>query len=332
MRLIRTAARVAIAALIIATPPTLMACASGKGGRPIRKAQGEVLAHVNGQPIDMISVNRLMKMIQMQGFTPPENTEGATPADKIKNFAIDRLIDREVALDDAYKRGIQADTAQVNQAFAQMKARSGMDSTLTKGLSDKEIRQNLADDLIVNKYFETTVIDSIQVSDAEMQTYFDGNPQQFVAPERVHARHILVMAAESATPEEKATARKKAEGILAEVKKPGADFGAIAREKSEDTGSGANGGDLGMVMRGQTVKPFEDAAFALEPGQISGVVESQFGYHIIKCEEKKPSEQMTLESIKPQLSQMLKQQKVQTSIQARLEALRKVAKIEKKKA
>ena len=332
MRLIRTAARVAIAALIIATPPTLMACASGKGGRPIRKAQGEVLAHVNGQPIDMISVNRLMKMIQMQGFTPPETTEGATPADKIKNFAVDRLIDREIALDDAFKRGIQADTADVNQAFAQMKAQAGMDSTLTRGLSDKEIRQNLADDLIVNKYFEKTVIDSIQVSDAELQAYFDGNPQQFVAPERVHARHILVLSAESASPDEKAAARKKAEGILAEVRKPGADFAAIAQAKSEDTQSGANGGDLGEVMRGRTVKAFEDAAFALEAGQISGVVETQFGFHIIKCEEKKPSEQMALAGIKDQLSQMLKQQKVQTSIQARLDALRLTAKIEKKKA
>lgn len=325
----RTLVGATLAALLLASPALMVACSpSGKGGRPVRKAQGAVLAKVNGQPIDQISTDRLVKMIQMQGFTPPPETAGATPEEKVRNFAIDRLVDRELALEDAFKRGVKPDSAKVNEAFSRMKMQLAQDSTLAQGQSEAEMRQNLADDLTVNDYFEKTVIDSLAVSDQELMDFFNQNPQMFMAPERVHARHILVMSPEGDPADKRAAARRKAEGLLADVKKAGADFAALAQNNSDDTASAQNGGDLGEVPRGQTVKPFEDALFGLESGQVSGVVETAYGYHIIKAEEKKPAEQMQLETVRTQLVQYLKNQKVQGAIQGRLDALRKSAKIE----
>lgn len=324
--------RAALAALLIASPVLLQACSSsGKGGRPVRKALGAVLAKVNGQPIDQVSTDRLIKMIQMQGFTPPPETAGATPEEKVRNFAIERLIDRELALGDAYKRGLKADSMQVSQAFDRMKMQLAQDSTLAQGQSEADMRQNLADDLIVNDYFQKTVIDSLTVPEAELKQYFDQNPQMFMAPERVHARHILIMSPEGDPAEKRAVARRKAESVLADARKPGADFAGLAQTNSDDTNSAQNGGDLGDVPRGQTVKPFEDALFALQPGELSGVVETAYGYHIIRAEERKAAEQMSLDSVKPQLQEFLKNQKVQGAIQARLDALRKTAKIEMSK-
>lgn len=100
---------------------------------------------------------------------------------------------------------------------------------------------------------------------------------------QVHARHILIKAEDSATPEAKAEAKKHAEQLLARAKK-GEDFASLARQFSEDTGSAKKGGDLGWNPKGRMVKPFDDAQFALKPGEISDLVQSTFGYHIIKVE------------------------------------------------
>lgn len=106
------------------------------------------------------------------------------------------------------------------------------------------------------------------------------NPKSFEAPEEVEASHILIRFGD-----DKEAAKAKAEAILVDLKN-GADFATVAKEKSEDPGSGAKGGDLGRFGRGRMVKPFEDAAFALKkPGELSGLVESQFGYHILKLKK-----------------------------------------------
>ena len=102
------------------------------------------------------------------------------------------------------------------------------------------------------------------------------------------------------------------EGILEEAKS-GADFAALAREHSEDPGSAPNGGEL-TVKRGQTVPPFEQAAFALEPGGLSSVVETQFGYHIIKLSEKIEGQLMSFEEVRPRIEQHLKQQAIQEGV------------------
>jgi peptidyl-prolyl cis-trans isomerase D len=137
----------------------------------------------------------------------------------------------------------------------------------------------------------------------DIQRYYNENIQQYSTPEEVRARHILLNTAGK----DEAAVRKQAEALLAQVK-GGADFAALAQKVSEDEGSKVNGGDLGFFGRGRMVPEFETAAFAMEPGQISDLVKSQFGFHIIKVEEKRAGTTQTLDQVRPQIQQTLTMQ------------------------
>jgi len=150
-------------------------------------------------------------------------------------------------------------------------------------------------------------VDQADVSDAEVKQYYDAHLEEFTKPEQVHARHILLKIDPDANDAFKAEVRKKAEEVLAKVK-AGEDFGALAKQYSEDS-SAAEGGDLGTFGRGKMVKPFEDAAFALEPGASSDIVESPFGLHIIKVESKDAAGTKPLDAVRTDVVATLKKSK-----------------------
>ncbi|MBX3025882.1 peptidyl-prolyl cis-trans isomerase [bacterium] len=141
-------------------------------------------------------------------------------------------------------------------------------------------------------------------TDDEIKEYYEANLGQFQKPEEVRARHILFTVKPDASDADKAAARKKAEEVLAKAK-GGADFAALAKEFSEDS-TAASGGDLGTFGRGMMTPPFEAAAFALEPGQVSDIVETQFGFHIIKLEEKQAARTESLDEAKDAIVSELK--------------------------
>ncbi|RYF60324.1 MAG: peptidyl-prolyl cis-trans isomerase [Comamonadaceae bacterium] len=122
---------------------------------------------------------------------------------------------------------------------------------------------------------------NISVSEADLKSYYDQNTARFGSKEERRASHILIAAPASASASEKAAARSKAEALLAEARKSPGSFADLAKKNSQDPGSAERGGDLDFVSRGAMVKPFDDAMFALKKGEISGLVESEFGFHII---------------------------------------------------
>ncbi len=133
----------------------------------------------------------------------------------------------------------------------------------------------------------------------------------------MHAQHILL----KTTNKDAADVRKQAESILTEAKAPGADFPALARKYSEDDASKGSGGDLGFFGRGSMVKPFEDAAFAMAPGQTSDLVQTDFGFHVIKVLEKRAAGQRPLAEVKDQIAEQLKWQQAQERATALAAAL-----------
>ncbi|MCX7627035.1 MAG: SurA N-terminal domain-containing protein [Methylophilaceae bacterium] len=147
------------------------------------------------------------------------------------------------------------------------------------------------------------LIPSMQVSDEEARKFYEENASKFQEDEERHARHILITYGN-----DKAVARKKAEAVLAEVRKSPENFAALAKKYSQDPGSADKGGDLGPIKRGLMVKPFEDAVFAMTPGSISDLVETEFGYHIIQVTEVKGGGQ-TFETLRPQIRAELMYQK-----------------------
>ncbi len=151
--------------------------------------------------------------------------------------------------------------------------------------------------------------DRAKVDDTDVQKYYEAHKSDFQSPEQVHVRHILVKVPEGATEEVKQAKRGLAQQVLDKAR-GGEDFSALARQYSEDDANKDRGGDLGLIGRNQMVKPFEDAAFALQqPGQLSDVVETQFGFEIIQLDEKRPAGPKPLAEVRDEVVPKVRQQK-----------------------
>lgn len=142
-------------------------------------------------------------------------------------------------------------------------------------------------------------IQSAQVSDAQLQQQYQDNLDSYRTPERVKVRHILIKT-EGKPKDEVPKLKAKAEDILKQLQH-GGDFAELAKKNSEDPGSAEKGGELGWIVRGQTVANFEKAAFSLKPGELSGVIETEYGFHIIQIEDKQAAHTQTFDEVKPQL-------------------------------
>jgi len=173
--------------------------------------------------------------------------------------------------------------------------------------------QLIKDQLLANAYLTKEIIEKVKVGDKEAEEYYEKNKKIFEKPEQVRARHILIVVKQGTGDDEKKEAKKKAEEILDRVRK-GEDFAKLAGEFSDDPGSKQKGGDLGFFPRNSMIAEFDKAAFALEPGGVSGIVETSYGYHIIKVEEKKKAEIPPYETIKEEVKalalQAAKQERV----------------------
>lgn len=165
-----------------------------------------------------------------------------------------------------------------------------------------------------------TVKKSISINEADLKTYYEQNAQRLSGAEERRASHILIASPKTAPAAEREKAKAKAEELLAGVKKSPDTFAAVAAKNSQDPGSTSRGGDLDFFARGAMVKPFEDAAFSMKKGDISSVVESEFGYHIIKLTDIKAPKQRSFEEMKPELEADLKKQQAQKKFSETAEA------------
>jgi len=160
-------------------------------------------------------------------------------------------------------------------------------------------------------------LNKVKISNAEVAAYYRANQQNYYEPEQVKSRHILVRTEQNASKEDKEKAKAYAQQILKDAKKPNADFAALEKKYNNDQFE-VRSEDLGYFERGKMVKPFEDAAFALEPGSISDIVETSFGYHIIKLEDKKAASSKSLEDASQEIMSKLMEE--QSWVIARQEA------------
>ena len=180
----------------------------------------------------------------------------------------------------------------------------------TDGFTLKTFRKEYGNTLLQKRYYEDVLTPSIEIIDDDIKAFYTENPQYFMAQESVSASHILVLAGDAASEAEKKEARKKIEDILVKVKR-GDDFAELAKEYS-DCSSAAYGGSLGEFGRNQMVPEFEEAAFALEPGEISGIVETMYGYHIIRLDGKIPAGVSPLdESVSAEIKEYLQYSEAQ---------------------
>ena len=152
---------------------------------------------------------------------------------------------------------------------------------------------------------------SITVSDADLKSYYEQNAARFTGQEERRASHILITSPKGAPAAERDKAKAKAQSLLDAVTKAPTTFADVAKANSQDPGSAVKGGDLDFFTKGAMVKPFEDAAFGMKKGDLSGLVESDFGFHIIKLTDIKPAKVRTFEEVKPEIEADVKKQQAQ---------------------
>ncbi len=281
-----------------------------------------VAARVNGVAITEAQVQDLT---QRMSDSQPKGTAGSAP-EAARQDALQSLIDIEVLTQAAKAENIEASDAEVNEKLNEIKARYPPDAfqkTLAANrATEADLRRELGRTLQMEKLLDRQV--SVKVAPDAAEHFYKENPDKFGQPAAVHASHILFrIAAEG----DQAAARKRAEDALQRLRK-GEDFATLAKELSEDKGSAEHGGDLGFFPQEAMVKPFADAAFSLKPGEISEVISTEFGFHIIKVIETRPAGVAPLADVKPQIERYLESQEREKAEHAYVEQLKTKQKIE----
>jgi peptidyl-prolyl cis-trans isomerase C len=296
-----------------------------------KKAPEDKVAVVNGVTISKDTYDRELDFFIRRAAPGGQQIPDVQMA-QMKNEVLESLIDRELLFQESKKQGIQVKSEAVSNQFQKIQQRYPNKEEFKKllsnmGLTESDVQAQIERGMAIQELIDKEVTEKIKVSDEETKSFYDKNPQLFQQPEQVKASHILIKVQTDAPDDQKAAARKKIEAVQQKVQK-GEDFATLAKTYSEGP-SGPKGGDLGYFRRGQMVKPFEEAAFSLKPNETSEIVETQFGYHLIKVNDKKPAQKMTYAEVKDRLNDNLKKQKTDSGANAYIETLRKDAKIEK---
>ncbi len=259
---------------------------------------------------------------------------GAT-AEKIHEMRLmflGKLIERELLFQEAKKHNFVASEEAVNKELQELKGRFPSEEAFLDFLKESSfdletLKKQISEGNIIDQLVKAEVESKVVVDDATVKAYYDAHTDQFFRPEQLKASHILVKVDNQEDKAKKDEAKAKAEDILKKVK-AGGDFAALAKEFS-NCPSSAQGGDLGYFGKGQMVKPFEDACLALKVGEISGLVETQFGYHIIKLTDHRQAGLVPFDEVKEPVAKQLKDREMQTKMREYIENLRKNAKVER---
>jgi len=313
--------------MMVALLPAAVALAAGEEAA----APSGRVALVNGVAITEEAVEQKMAEIRQQYARQGEPVDEQKLA-VLRPKVVDNLIEEELLFQESRRQKIAVTPAAMDAALADIrkgfedeeKFSAALDAmNLTREAFTRKLERLLA----IRELIQTQVDARIQVPEEEIRTFYSENPQHFKTAEKIRARHILIQL----KPDADEATRKKAMKKMDEVKQKlaqGGDFAELAQQYSEGP-SNTKGGDLGFFGRGRMVKPFEDAAFALEAGGTSDVVETQFGLHIIRLEEKQPAGNVPYEKVHDPILAHLKKQKRGRAIMTYLQNLKNEAGIEK---
>ncbi len=289
---------------------------------PVPDELPDVVARVDDYPITRDELERAVRSAEVQaGQALP------TPfRDSVYRAVLDRLVSFHLLLQESERRSIVVDDAAIEARI----------DTIRSGFPDEEAFETQLDswntslyilrgearrDLLVERVLESAVLAGIEIDPEAVRAFYDQHPPQFTERGGVRARHILIGVSPDAAEPDRAQARERARRLRLDAAN-GGDFEALAREHSEDPGSAANGGDLGLVVEGRTAPAFENALFALDPGELSDVVETPFGFHVIQMIGRQEDRLVPFEDARGAIRDLLLQQERQARTAAFIEELR----------
>lgn len=288
-------------------------------------------AIVNGVSIPRSEFERELNQYQ-QRMTMQGQMVGDSQLKELKDSILDTLIGRELLYQESKKNNIKVESQAIDDELSRMKKMFSDETSFTSalsqmGFSEQSLKSQIEKGLMVQKLVEKECAEKINISEKESKEFYDNHPEMFKQPEQVKASHILVKTEAGADQAAKEAAHKKIESIQKQLKE-GKEFADLAKEYS-DCPSKEKGGDLGYFRRGEMVKPFEDTAFSIAPGVVSDIVETTFGYHLIKVTDKKPEQVISYDSVKEKLTQYLKNEKMQHAVEEYVKKLKEKATIQK---
>jgi peptidyl-prolyl cis-trans isomerase C len=316
------------AAPAAATPPSAPETAAAAAVPAVAAAGARVegpVAKVNGVDIAAAEFYAELEKITARGADIPRER-----LLRIQQNILKRLIEKELVRQAVEKKGIQVTDADLEGDYAEYKKRFQTEEQFQNYLkhgrvTEDSIKTRLREKAALEKLIESQ--GDMVISDADAQEFYTKNERFYLEKSGMRASHILVKVAENASQEQTDTAQTKIKAVQ-KMLADGQEFAEVAKTQSEGP-SAPKGGDLGFFGKGQMVKAFEDAAFAMKPGAVSDVVRTRFGLHIIKLEEKREERKKPFDEVKDQIVQSLKNKKFFQQRRDLLQGLQTDAKVEK---
>ena len=246
--------------------------------------------------------------------------------------AMGLMIEQELVKQAAENEGIAGDPAEVDKQIAELRDVFDTDEQFrmkleADGYTEETYRRHVQRMAAAKVYLDRIRADASDVRDSEVEQFYEENEDRLTLPEQVRVRHILLTWKPMGTQDDRAAIREQMEPIL-ERARAGEDFAALAREFSEDSATKGNGGDTGSFYRGTMVPAFEQAAFALQPGEVSDPVDTVFGVHIIKLEERQEARLLPLDEVREQLRDHVREEKMEAAVDAKVDELRAAADVQ----
>jgi peptidyl-prolyl cis-trans isomerase C len=294
----------------------------------------DVVAKALGESITEKQVLNLID--QIANSQQPQLTPQQFQARNATYFheALDTLIGGILLKDEAKQKNILAEKAKVDEAMQSVKTRFANEEAYQKalaaqGIKDEDVRKSIEDRMVIQQVLDQALKNLPAATDAEIQKFYDENPQYFEQPEQVHAAMIFLKLGDASTPEQKAEIMKRLEGIRAEIEGKKITFAEAAAKYSDDKKTAASGGDLGLFKRGDLLESLEKVAFATKQGTFAPIVETQFGFHLMNILEVKPPSKAPLDAnIKANIKSFLEQKIKQDATKKYVEQLKAKIKVE----
>ena len=285
---------------------------------------------VNGKAIPGSDLEKEIQGIQMQAARrmPPEQLAQLAP--RMQQQAVMNLVSKQLLLQAVVDRKITVGDDEIKKAIDDLLKNAPPGQTLDDALKQanitmKQFTEQMAEGLSIQKLMADET-KKAAVTEGDVKSFYEKNPEQFKRPETVSARHILIKTEATDDDAKKAAAKKKAEGVRERLLK-GEDFAKVCAEVTDDPGSKSTGGLYENFPRGQMVPQFDSAAFTQKPGEIGPLVETQFGFHIIKVEKHNEAGKVDFAEVKEKLQMFLENQKKQEAAQKFIKTLRDAAKV-----
>lgn len=288
-------------------------------------------ADINGKAIPYKDYELQLEMFKQQVMRGQPGQLPDELKQRLKNQVITKMVANELLFQQAAKQGIKIEANAIDAEIQKIKSRFKDEAQFLErlkgaGLDEKKLRSQIRQQATINKLIEKEIVPKVKINDDDTKKYYDANPDKFRQKEKVRAQHILMKVEKDASEDKKVEARKKLQDLQKRIL-AGEEFSALAKAHSQGP-SNVKGGDLGYFTKGRMVKPFEEVAFKLATNEVSDIVETQFGYHLIKVIDHQEASNPPYENVKPKIKSFLFNEQVQKKMEPYVNSLREKAKIE----